>query len=249
MLQLHHSLPTARHHSCYSRVWVSRAAIAISLLLVTSPSLAQTQSSNCGPLENGYGPYDHRTDKDKLPIVLVAHFTPEVEALVRGNTTTQPGGDIDYTLRAIPNNPRALVAMMRLGQKENTDKPSGSRYTVECWFDRAIRFRPDDQVVRMLYSTFLANNARKPEAVQQLEIVLKFTQDNPFTHYNVGLVYFDLGEYGNALTQAHKAIDLGFTRPELREKLLAAGKWEEPRAKPESAAVEPTGSASAPQRP
>ena len=29
-----------------------------------------------------------------------AHFTPEVESLIRGHTTTTPGGDIDYTLRA-----------------------------------------------------------------------------------------------------------------------------------------------------
>jgi tetratricopeptide (TPR) repeat protein len=230
-------------------MWVNVTAVATAFLLLTSTSLAQTQSSACGPLENAYGPYDYRTDKAKLPIVLGAHFTPEVEALIRGATSTRPGHDIDYTLRAIPNNPRALYSMMQLGKKENTDRPSGSHYSVECWFDRAIRFRPDDQVVRMLYSTFLANNARKREAEQQLEVVLSSTKDNPFTHYNVGLVYFDLGEYGKALAQAHKAIDLGFTRPELRDKLQVAGKWEEPRAKPDGKAVEPTASGSAPQLP
>jgi hypothetical protein len=95
-------------------MWVNVTAVATAFLLLTSTSLAQTQSSACGPLENAYGPYDYRTDKAKLPIVLGAHFTPEVEALIRGATSTRPGHDIDYTLRAIPNNPRALYSMMQL---------------------------------------------------------------------------------------------------------------------------------------
>ena len=207
----------------------------ICLLFATfssSITFAQTIGASCGELygPGQYGPYDYRTDKDKLPIVLGAHFTPEVEALMRGTTSTRPGGDIDYTLRAIPNNPRALLSMMRLGEREKTPQPSGSRYTVECWFDRALRFRPDDNVVRMLYVAFLTKNSRKPDALQQLEAVLKTAQDNPFTHYNAVFLYFDLNEYERALTQAHKAMELGLLRPELGEKLKAAGKWQEPAA-------------------
>lgn len=194
-----------------------------------SSAFAQSGSAACGPLENGYGPYDFRTDRDKLPIVVGAHFTPMVEQLIRGTTSGTPGGDIDYTLRAIPNHPNALLSMMRLAEKEKDPKPSGSRYTVECWFDRAIRFRPDDQVVRMIYTTYLTKNKRKPEAMQQLEIVLHgATKDNPFTHQNVGLLLVDLGEYDKALVQAHKAIELGLNRPDLRQKLQNVGKWVEP---------------------
>ena len=101
-----------------------------------------------------------RTDKDKLPIVLGAHFTPEVESLVRGKTNVTPGAAIDYTLRAIPNHPNALLSMMRLGEREKTSQPRGTRYTMECWFERAIRFRPDDQIVRMIYTTYLTKNNR-----------------------------------------------------------------------------------------
>lgn len=196
-------------------------------------AIAQNQdptSSMCGPLYSSgqYGPYDFRHDKDKLPIVIGAHFTPDVEALIRGKTNSTPGGDIDYTLRAIPNHPNALLAMMRLGEKVKSQQPRDSRYTVECWFERAIRFRPDDHVVRMIYTTFLTKNNRKAEAMQQLDIVLNAAKDSPFTYQNVGLLYVDLGEYDKALVQAHKAIELGLNRPDLREKLQSIGKWVDP---------------------
>ena len=214
-----------------SRFFALLVLLANAVLCV--PALAQDQSANissCGALFSSgqYGPYDFRTDKQQLPIVLGAHFTPEVEALIRGTTSRTPGGDIDYTLRSIPNHPNALMAMMRLAEKEKTLKPSGSRYPVECWFDRAIRFRPDDTMVRMIYTNFLTKNNRKPEAMQQLDIVLNAAKDNAFTHQNIGLLYADLGEYQRALVQAHKAMELGLNRPELKEKLQTVGKWAEP---------------------
>lgn len=194
---------------------------------------AQAQSvinSSCGTLfsPGQYGPYDYRTDKDKLPIVLGAHFTPEVESLIRGKTSTTPGGDIDYTLRAIPNHPNALIAMMRLAEKEKTQQPRGSRYTVECWFDRALQFRSDDNVVRMIYATFLQKTGRTPLALEQLDRVTAGAGDNAFTHYNAGLIYLDLKDYAKALIQAHRAQALGLPRTELADQLKAAGKWAAP---------------------
>ena len=185
----------------------------------------------CGALRSAqqYGPYDYRTDLDKLPIVLGAHFTPEVEALVRGNASGKyPGGDIDYTLRAIPNNHRALLAMMRLGEKEKTTQPNGSRYSVECWFQRAIAFRADDAIVRMIYSSYLNSKGRVPDATSQLEIATTLAKDNAFTHYNIGLHYFDLKNYDKALAQAHKAMALGFLQTGLQEQLDKVGKWSAP---------------------
>lgn len=226
---------------------LAKFSLAICLMVQAHATFAQGDVSTCGGLKNGVGPFDYRTEKEKLPIVLDAHFPPIVEELIRGNTSRTPGGDIDYTLRAIPNNPRALLSMMRLAEREKTDKPSGSNYTIACWFDRALRFHADDYVVRMLFVTFLTKNNRKPEAMKQLEIVLNTAADNPFTHYNIGLLYFDLDEPGKALIQAHKAMELGLTRTELRDKLKAAGKWEEPSGA--SSAGNPTEAASAAQKP
>lgn len=220
--------------------------LLIAFLPYTS-TIAQTVGS-CGSLSGPgqYGPYDYRTDRDKLPIVLGAHFTPEVEALIRGKTSGAPGGDIDYTLRAIPNNHRALMAMMRLGEKEKTSQPSGSRYSIECWFERAVLFRPDDGIVRMIYSNYLNSKGRIPEATTQLAIATTYAKDNAFTHYNIGLHYFDLKNYDKALVEAHKAIELGFQQTALRDQLQSVGKWTEPvdlsaaPAAPASAPVEQT---------
>ncbi|MDP2369214.1 ABC transporter permease [Rhodoferax sp.] len=209
--------------------------------MAAAPAIAQTAGSSCGPLhsEGQYGPFDYRTDRDKLPIVLGAHFTPEVEALIRGKTSARPGTDIDYTLRAIPNNHRALMAMMRLGEKEKTPQPVGSRYSVQCWFERAITFRPDDAVVRMIYSTYLGKQGRLPEANTQLELATVHAKDNAFTHYNIGLHYFDLKSYDKALAQAHQAMALGFGQTELRDQLQRVGKWTEPPPAPAPSEVPP----------
>lgn len=198
------------------------------LLFFGALTSAGADTGSCGSIANGYGPYDFRHDRDKLPIVTSAHFTAEVEALIRGTTGARPGGDIDYTLRAIPNHPGALLAMLRLGEIEKTEKPSGSRYKVECWFERAIRFRGDDQVVRMIYAKFLTSKARKPEALAQLQVVKTMAKDNPFTHYNLGLLFLEMNEYEESLAAAHHAYELGFLQPELRNKLQAAGQWREP---------------------
>ena len=96
----------------------------------------------CGELANAYGPYDYRSSRDKLAIVEAAHFTPDVEAL-RSGSTGQLGGDIDYTLRASPNHPRALIAMANLGRRMNSEQPPGAKYTLACYFDRAVRFADD----------------------------------------------------------------------------------------------------------
>ena len=86
---------------------INNRFLALLVLLSTAglylPALAQDQSANissCGALFSSgqYGPYDFRTDKEKLPIVLGAHFTPEVEALIRGKTSGTPGGDIEIVV-------------------------------------------------------------------------------------------------------------------------------------------------------
>lgn len=181
---------------------------------------------SCGSLRNAYGPYDYWSDKDKLPIVEGAHFTPEVETLKAGKSSTL-GGDIDYTLRAFPNHPRALLAMVRLGERLKSDRPGGAHYSVACFLDRAIRFRPDDAMARMIFGTYLAKRKKNELALQHLEIAEKNASDNANVHYNLGLVYFDLGKYDKSLSHAHKAYRLGFELPGLRAKLEKAGKWQD----------------------
>lgn len=219
--------------------WLALLPLVWSL---TGPALAQ-QAQNCGPIANAYGPFDYRTQRPRLVIVEQYHFQPHVEALIRrpGMSGVAIGGDIDYTLRASPNHHRALVSMSRYGERLGRDKVPGADYTVECYFDRAIRFAPDDPIVRMIYAGFLGRQNRLPEAERQLEIAAGHAGENAFTLYNIGLVYFELKRHAKALEYAHRAKALGWPRPELEQRLRALGQWQDP-APPAAAAS----SASAP---
>lgn len=206
--------------------------LIISVALLSSHTNAAVEG--CGSLKNGYGPFDYWVDKGPIAIVLMAHFTPGVETLTQ--TATGPfGGDIDYTLRAIPNHPNALMSMMRLAEREKTERPRGARYSVECYFDRAMRFRPKDGMVRMVYAEYLGKHGRNKEALEQLEIAQDLLGANANLHYNIALAYFGLGQYDKSLSHAHKAYALGFNLPGLRNKLERAGKWRE--ATPEEMAA------------
>jgi tetratricopeptide (TPR) repeat protein len=205
---------------------------------------AQTES-RCGDLRNAFGPYDYRKERgNQLYLVESAHFTPMVEGLIAGSTG-RVGADIDYTLRAFPNHHRALLAMMRLGEKTKTDQPDAAHFPVECYFDRALRFAPDDTTARMLYATYLGKKGRLEEANKQLDDASQLAGENSFTHYNAGLVYFELKNYAGALREAQRAYALGFMRPELRDLLKGAGHWVEPVAAAASAPASDAASAPA----
>lgn len=212
------------------------ARIGTALLLSLACSLPMAQSMNaCGELANAFGPHDYRKDRgEPLQLVESAHFQPYVEMLIRGQTSSYPGHDIDYTLRAFPNHHRALLSVMRLAERDKAPRPRGMNYTVECYFDRAIRWQPTDQTVRMIFAGYLAKQNKRDDAKAQLAYVVQRAGDNPFTHYNAGLVYLEMNDFEGALAQAHRAAALGFPRTELRDKLQAAGKWSEPP--PDSAA-------------
>lgn len=233
------------------RRWL--CALTLGLAFCASAK-AQTGASICGDLANHFGPFDYRqhagsqdfktNTNNPLYLVHSAHFRPEMEALSHGGQgpKSDVGPELDYTLRAFPNHHRALDAMVRLSDRLKMDPPRGARYNVECWFDRAIRFRPDDTIVRMIYATYLGKKKRVPDALSQLEIAAAAAKDNPFTRYNIGLIYFDLNEFDRALTEAHIAYGLGMQRTELRDKLTSSGHWREPVAAPLAPASAPASS-------
>jgi len=188
---------------------------------------AEVNDFVCGSLENAYGPFDYRTDKKQLPVVDHFHFRPQVENLVKG-TTGSVGADIDYTLRAFPNHHRALMAMVRLGDKLRIDKPVGASHSVECYLQRAARFRADDGMVSMIYATYLAKKGRGAEALNHLNRAVESGEGSANLYYNSGLIYFDLKDYEKSLAYAQKAYQMGYPLPGLRDKLKRSGKWQEP---------------------
>lgn len=74
------------------------------------------------------------------------------------------------------------MAMVALGEKQKNDKPHGSRYSLECWFQRAITWRPDDSILRMIYTSHLNKTMRIKEAEQQLNVAASQAGDNALTH-------------------------------------------------------------------
>ena len=211
---------------------VAVAVISAMLATLASPwSAAQTAFLGCGnPFVNGFGPHDYRVEQgQKLKVVEDYHFTQRVESLISGRSASL-GADIDYTLRAFPNHHRALISMMNLGARQKNPVPPGAQFSVECYFTRALQFRPDDAIARMIYAKYLASNGRKPDAIRELEYTVRTAQENAFTQYNAGMIYFEMGEFDKALLQAHRALGLGFERPGLKQQLQGAGKWVEPAA-------------------
>lgn len=196
---------------------------ALSMLFVSAMAHG---ASYCGELANAYGPFDYRKSEfaPNLYLVESAHFTPSVEKLIKGNAGTL-GGDLDYTLRAFPNHPRALASMARYALRSKTTQVSGLKYSFECYFDRAIRFRPDDPAVRMIYGVFLSKRGRIDDALDQLTEAVNLQPDNGTINYNLGLVYFEKKDYENALLYAKKASALDFPLPGLKNKLTEIGKW------------------------
>ena len=197
--------------------------LIMGLLLSSAAAVAQSSTSTCGELHTGS---DYRTSsRQALNMVENFHFTPEVEALIRGKSSTDIAADLSYTLIAFPNHHRALMSLMTLGKKFKTPQPKGAQFSVECYFLRALRFRPDDTTARMMYASYLSNQARPTEASKELAQVAEVAGENAFTFYNMGQIYFDLKDYDRALENAHKAYELGLTLTGLRDRLKGVGHW------------------------
>ena len=209
------------------RITMKITTIFVITLLMASSTAAAVICPPANSDGRQYGPFNYN-DPDarvnKLSVVEAFHFTPQVAQLIRGNTGTL-GGDIDYVLRAFPNHPRALNAMAQLALREKTDKPDGSHFTVECWFNRAIEFAPSDSTVYLLYGNYLFKTSRTQEALDQYLTAEKIDPQNSNVLYNAGLLYFNLKQYDQSLAYAKKAYAAGFPLPGLRMKLKKVGKW------------------------
>ncbi len=197
--------------------------------LVWVPAV-QAQESRCGTLQTHYGPFDYRSDRHALPIVEKHHFTAAIEQLIPDHNGPNVPGHLAYTLHAFPNHHRALYAIIRYGEKMKSKTPPNLELSIDCYFERALRFRADDTVARLIFADYLVRTNRSDEAVTQIDYVRSIAKDNPLTQYNLGLMYFQAGRYDAALAQAHIAIALGVERDDLKKKLVAKGQWAEPVA-------------------
>lgn len=201
------------------------------LIIMTGAADLQAREvpPHCGNLAAaGTQIYDYTNPEDKkmLATVEAFHFTSDVENLRAGATGTI-GADLNYTLLMFPNHHRALAAMGKLAQREKILKPKGAQFSIECFFDRAIRFKPNDAMVRMVYATYLLQAAQTDRATEQYRVAVDLQPEDPTINYNLGLLYMKKKDYAQAKTYAKKAYDLGFPLPGLKNQLIQAGKWDD----------------------
>ena len=161
-----------------------------------------------------------------IDFVEVRHFPDNVERLVRGERGTI-GGDIAFTLRVFPNHPRALRSAAEWTRRNGGVMPKDMHYTLQCWFDRAIAYRPDDAQVRVLWAFELIKSKQTAAALEQTIVAEELAKGNPTLHYNVGLLYFELKQYDKSMANAKIAYEQGFNLPGLKDKLTKAGQWRE----------------------
>jgi tetratricopeptide (TPR) repeat protein len=200
----------------------------VGFLMLTAFPASSLANDACGdPFENAFGPWDYRTaTAANIRVVEIHHFTPEIASL-RQVTTTPLGGDLSYTLRVFPNHPQALLSLARLALRDKSTSIPYMPYPVECWFDRAARFAPNDPVPPMIAGTYLARLGRTAEALAELDRSASLGDDDANLNYNLGLGYLEAKKYDKAMAHARKAYAAGFPLPGLRDRLTKAGAWKE----------------------
>lgn len=211
----------------------NRSRLLAALLLAGAAGSALAKPY-CGELKNAFGPFDYRVaneaDKD---IVERIHFTENVEAGVAG-ATAMLGGDLDYTLRAFPNHPRALATLIRLTRRNGlaARELKGAHYPTECYFERAVRWQPDDAAAWSLYAQYMYAADQSEKAFPMLKKAHELEPENPTYNYNLGLAYAKRKQFDEALPLGQKAYAQGFPLPGLKQMLAKAGKWVEPPPAP-----------------
>lgn len=191
----------------------------------------QFSGAFCTGNRQGYGPYDYTNPAHRgepLHLVEGAHFMPRVSALVEDRGDSAVIRDIQYTLMAFPNHHRALYAITQYWFLPESQKAIKNRHVKpppECYFQRAINFKPDDGTVRMLYGLYLHKLKKYSSALEQYSASEKLSPDSAQLLYNIGLLYFDMKQYDKSKGYAKKAYALQYPLPGLRNKLKNKGNW------------------------
>lgn len=192
---------------------------------------------DCGPLWNGmqYGPFDYQLAKaGDRQLVEGAHFSIEYSAYLKGlkiaprfGAAGPPAKGFSYTLWAFPNHTLALAAMEDLAFREKKDQPDGAQLRVHCYFQRAIRFAPEDAEVRAVYGYYFARRGKMAEARAQFEKAEELDLNKMNVAIYRAFGYLELKDYAKALEAAKQAYASGYSLPGLKNRLHRAGAWKD----------------------
>jgi Tfp pilus assembly protein PilF len=147
------------------------------------------------------------------------HFNANVESLKQGQTTSLPV-DIEFLLRYVPNHYRGLAAYSKW-ELQNPRMALGRPRSAECYYKRAINFRPEDPRLHFLLGTFLHKAGRLAEARVEYDRAETMGLASSELYYNRGLLELDAGDLDRARSYADRAYSLGYPFPGLRNRIQA----------------------------
>ncbi|MGE0383614.1 MAG: tetratricopeptide repeat protein [Gammaproteobacteria bacterium] len=232
----------------------TRTIAALALACACHGASARIEQGACLPYSyagHGFSPKDYsKSTVKEIDIVERYHFTPQVEALQRGNTTADPIGDVTYTLARFPNHYRALLAASRYARRPGKKSMEGHLERLQspdCYFWRAFQMFPSDAKLFAAYGVHLASNGRHKEAAEAFEDALKLNENMLDARYNLGLARLKLGNKEEARRHAEIVYGRGYPLPGLRRQLKAAGIEITPRAPGTSPAAPSAAADPAPQ--
>ncbi len=134
-------------------------------------------------------------------------------------------GNLDFSLRHSPNHHEALALLIRY---ELAGGNLLTYPTARCYLDWAHRFTPDDATVLLFGGNYFWKKNDTDRAEAWYKRALEFDPASAETHYNLGLMYFDLKLYARAKEHALAAYSAGFPLPGLRDRLSQVGYRLEP---------------------
>jgi tetratricopeptide (TPR) repeat protein len=231
-----------------------RLSVVILTLGLALSGPVKSSAYECAELEQGkfYADYadpksSEATGADPMGLIKRVenvHFNSEMKKLnLKLYSIERLVGEINYTLGALPNNPGALLAMSRLETMAGGKLPA--KLSADCFFDRAIRFRPKDKAVRMVHGMHLHRHGKLKEALAEYELAESLGNTSANLYYNLGLLHADMKNWDKAYEYGVKSQGAGLMLPGLRGKLQKAGRPLPAPVHPEKTATPELSSSSA----
>jgi tetratricopeptide (TPR) repeat protein len=178
----------------------------------------------CRPIDNAPLNDYRRRDSMKWNIedVKKNHLDPAMAKMNTGDFSEGVLSDVKFILNWYPNHYPALEALIRY------DLGGGKFYeynNTECYLDRARKFAPDDPNVSLYEGYYFWKKGNTARAIGAYKDALELDPKSADAHYNIGLLYVQIGNFKEANAHAHAAYSLGYPLPGLRRKLEKAGHW------------------------
>lgn len=158
--------------------------------------------------------------------VVKRHLTPEMLRLEKGSSSTI-SGDLDYTLRHIPNHPIALdlASRLELALTITPERYPNERMvkSADCYFKTALNFTPSQPYVHYIYAIHFHRYKAYEQAAEAYKTANRLGLNNAEFMYNYGLTLFELARYAEARQLADSAKALNYPFEALDKKLMAKG--------------------------